>query len=149
MKVQPVVKSVWVPVSPERAFRRLTAEMGRWWPLASHSLGGALAESVVFGEGVGAGIVERTSTGVEHLWGTVTEWNPPTSVGFTWHPGRAPSQDMRVVIRFVALDGGTDVQLEHSGWESLGEGWEAQRTDYDSGWQGVLARFSDTFAGQK
>ena len=43
----PVRKVVTVKASPERAFRRFTAEIARWWPLPSHSVGQTNAESVV------------------------------------------------------------------------------------------------------
>ena len=42
----PIVKVVTVKAPPERAFARFTREIARWWPLQSHSVGEADAESV-------------------------------------------------------------------------------------------------------
>jgi hypothetical protein len=39
--IPPIVKNVHVPLDPPRAFTAFTADFGRWWPLATHSVGGA------------------------------------------------------------------------------------------------------------
>ena len=36
-------------------------------------------------------IVERSADGETAVWGTVTQWEPPVGVAFTWHPGQ-PSE---------------------------------------------------------
>ncbi len=38
---------------------------------------------------LGGRIYERTPTGVEHEWGEVTVWEPPTRLGYRWHLRRA------------------------------------------------------------
>lgn len=35
-------------------------------------------------------IVETRSGGRTDVWGTVTAWEPPRLVGFTWHPAGPP-----------------------------------------------------------
>jgi len=39
-----------------------------------------------------------------------------------------------VEVRFVPFDGCTRVELEHRGWERLGELANTARIDYDQGW---------------
>ena len=43
-------------------------------------------------------------------------------------------------IRFTAEDGGTRVELTHSGWEKLGDAAASQRERYDRGWGTVFER---------
>src|SRR4029078_7644356 len=38
--IAPVHKTMVVDCSPERAFEVFTRELGTWWPLGSHSIGG-------------------------------------------------------------------------------------------------------------
>lgn len=139
--IEPVRKTVTVPAAPAAAFRRFTAELGTWWPLATHSVAGAESESVEMGEGEGGRLVER-GAGREYVWGTVTTWDPPRRVAFTWHPDRDPSSAQEVEVTFEPTDGGTLVKLEHRGWEVLGEEAAAKRADYDQGWDPVLERYA-------
>ena len=39
-QVEPIRRSVTVRCDRERAFRVFTAEMGRWWPVETHSRAG-------------------------------------------------------------------------------------------------------------
>jgi hypothetical protein len=76
------------------------------------------------------------------IWGTVIAWEPARRVAFTWHPGREPESAQEVEVRFVTTEAGTRVELEHRGWERLGETARATRDSYDQGWDGV---FGDCF----
>jgi uncharacterized protein YndB with AHSA1/START domain len=143
----PVRRSVVVPADPARAFRRFTEEIASWWPLATHSVGEGRSETVAFECREGGRIYERTADGERVPWGTVTRWEPSRRVAFTWHPGEAPSDPTDVDVRFSQVEGGTLVELDHSGWERLGAGWEERRRDYDSGWKGVLARYAESVGG--
>jgi hypothetical protein len=58
----------------------------------------------------------------------------------TWHPGSDPAQATELEVRFTAVPEGTQVDLEHRGWERRVDGAEA-RPSYDSGWDMVLARY--------
>ena len=84
----PIRKTVTVPVTPQCAFELFTARIGEWWPLATHSVGEDQALGVVFGEGIGGRIVESLADGTTSVWGTITGWDPPRSVAYTWHAGR-------------------------------------------------------------
>lgn len=131
-------KSVEVGAPPERAFHLFTEGMATWWPLRSHSVGEERAETVVLEPGIGGRIVERTLDGDEHVWGTVTAWEPPGRVAFTWHPGRTPETAQDVEVRFEPSGTGTRVELVHTGWERLGEAAPAQLENYDGGWDFVV-----------
>ena len=136
--IPPVRKSVFLRVAPDVAFRRFTAEVGKWWPRRTHSLGGENVVDVVMEGRTGGRFFERQADGSEIQWGWVIAWEPPTRIVLAWHVGQAPSDDQQVEVRFVAHDGGTRVDLEHRGWEKLAEQAREQRDGYDTGWTGVL-----------
>jgi uncharacterized protein YndB with AHSA1/START domain len=138
----PLVKVVAVKAAPEKAFRRFTAEMAVWWPLASHSVGGASSESVGMEPRVGGRIVERIRGGRECVWGTITAWDPPRRVAFTWHPGDEPARAQDVEVLFAADGAGTRVQLTHSGFERLGKDARMARRGYPLGWTYVLGLYA-------
>ena len=139
----PVRKSIIVPATPQRAFELFTAHMHEWWPLATHSVGAEDAVSVAFGAGVGAEIVETMADGATSVWGTVTDWEPPHRVAFTWHAGTPETEATRVEVTFT-LDapGSTEVRLVHSGWERRPDSASA-RDNYDSGWEPVVRSFAE------
>jgi uncharacterized protein YndB with AHSA1/START domain len=145
--IEPVRKVRRVPVPPERAFALFTSEMERWWPLATHSIAGDEATGIRFEGHVGGRVLELTAAGEEHAWGEVLAWDPPYRVVISWHPRIDPVAGSVLEVEFVAVDGGTELRLEHRGWEEFGdtEGTEL-RDQYDPGWDAVLAPFERTAA---
>ena len=149
----PLRRSVTVSAPPEKAFRRFTAEMGSWWPLASHSVGQRDTETVAMEGRVGGRIVERIRGGRECVWGTITAWEPPHRVAFTWHPGDDPARAQDIEVRFTPLSKGkaegaatkTRVDLEHRGFERLGALAKRAYRGYPLGWTYVLG----TYAGRR
>jgi uncharacterized protein YndB with AHSA1/START domain len=135
----PLHKSVRVPQQPAEAFRLFTAELGAWWPLATHSVGGDRALGVELEPAVGGRIVETYGAGdpQEAVWGTVLAWEPPSLVRFTWHPGTPVAEATEVEVRFTAVDEGTLVELVHQGWDRRPQGAEL-RARYGPGWELVL-----------
>jgi len=138
--LEPVVKKVVVPVGAERAFEVFTAKMSDWWPVRSHSVGENEARGVRLEGAVGGRIVEYGDDGEIASWGTVSDWDPPKSVGFSWHPGSDPQQAGQVTVTFTPVDDGTEVALVHSGWERRPDGARA-RAGYDTGWDYVLGQY--------
>lgn len=141
LTIEPVRKSVDVGCTPAEAFRIFTEEIDSWWPLATHSVGEGDAASCFFEGREGGRIYETESDGSLHLWGTVTTWSPPERMVFSWHPGRDASTAQEVELRFVATSGGTRVELEHRGWEILGDKAPRTRAGYETGWVAVLELF--------
>ncbi|HUD78886.1 MAG TPA: SRPBCC domain-containing protein [Streptosporangiaceae bacterium] len=144
--VEPVRRSVTVPAAPQRAFELFTAHIHQWWPLETHSVGVEQAAGIVFGDGTGAAIIETLADGTTSEWGTITHWEPPHRVAFTWHPGTAEAEATRVEVTFTQdRPGSTVVRLVHSGWERRPDGASA-REGYNSGWEPVISRFAETAA---
>jgi uncharacterized protein YndB with AHSA1/START domain len=139
----PVRKAMRVGWKQEEAFRRFTSGIAGWWPLGSHSVSGDRAETVVFEERVGGRIYERSTTGEESTWGTVTAWEPPHRVAFTWHPGRDPQKPSDIEVRFFPDGTGSRLELAHTGWESFGPIAARARRGYAIGWVYVLRIWAD------
>jgi uncharacterized protein YndB with AHSA1/START domain len=93
---------------------------------------------VVFEERVGGRIYERSRSGEESTWGTVTLWEPPHRVAFTWHPGRDPEKPGAIEVSFHPDGAGSRLELLHTGWESFGPLAVKARRGYAIGWAYVL-----------
>lgn len=137
--IEPLRLSFAVACSVEHAFRVWTSGIGTWWP-ADHTATGD-AELVVLETGVGGRIYERARDGVEHDWGEVTVWEPPTRLGYLWHLRSDRAVATEVEIRFVAQDDGTRVDIEHRGWERLGAAGQDWRDRNRAGWDTLLPHY--------
>ncbi|HVE50793.1 MAG TPA: SRPBCC domain-containing protein [Casimicrobiaceae bacterium] len=135
----PIIKEVTVVATPARAFELFTRHIARWWPLVTHSCGGADARGVTIEERIGGRITEITHAGLAHEWGTVTTWNPPFAFAMAWHPGKAPQSATHVLVTFAPITDDTClVRLAHSGWDAEAA---ARRDTYVRGWSIVLDDF--------
>jgi uncharacterized protein YndB with AHSA1/START domain len=146
--LEAIRQSVVVPVRPERAFAAFTGEIGLWWPLARHSVGGERARDVIIEPCVGGRILEQIEGGEQAQWGTVVRWEPPQRLAFTWHPGRpdgAPATSVEVTFTPAPGDA-TLVAIEHSGWERLATPAETRR-EYLNGWPTVIGLYAGHAAG--
>lgn len=139
--VPPVMKAVTVPLSVQEAFTLFTRETSSWWPITTHSVTESSAAKVVFEERVGGHVYESGPSGEKVVWGTILIWEPPGRVVFTWHPGAEAATAQEVEVRFRRSGEDTVVDLEHRGWEILGEQGVAMREGYDNGWDAVLGKF--------
>ncbi len=143
--VPPIRREILVDADPAAAFEVFTAGLGRWWPLDELSVHGTGA-TVAFDDGR---LVERSADGEAAVWGTVTRWEPPAAVAFTWHPGQPAEQASHVVVTFAAEAAGsgrTLVRLEHAGWDAFDDP-AAARAEYDHGWPLVLGRYQEHAGG--
>lgn len=141
VKIEPIRKQLKVSLPVAKAFELFTAGIGKWWPLATHSVGEAQAETCFFEGWTGGRIVEVLRDGSQSEWGRVLTWEPPDRVSFHWYPGRMPDTAQEVTVTFSEIPGGTLVELVHVGWETLGEQALARRTGYDTGWDYVLTKY--------
>jgi uncharacterized protein YciI len=139
--VPPIRREILVDADPATAFEVFTERLAHWWPLAQLSVYGADA-TVAFTDGR---IIERSADGHEAVWGTVTRWEPPEAVAFSWHPGQPAEPASHVEVTFAAAAGQTRVRLEHSGWEAFADP-VAARAEYDHGWPMVFDRYRDDAA---
>ena len=147
---EPINASVTVRRSPEDAFRVFTQDMGSWWPLQAFSMAqdayedrGVKVETIVFEEGEGGRVYEVMSDGTEGTWATILAWDPPRSFVLAWKPNLTDNPPTELEITFTPDDDGTRVDLEHRGWERLGDQAGEARQSYSEGWQHVLAGYAE------
>jgi uncharacterized protein YndB with AHSA1/START domain len=134
--------SLDVACSTEHAFKVWTSGLGAWWP-RDHTVTGEADVDIVLQEGAGGRIYERTAAGVEHDWGEVTVWEPPTRLSYRWHLGQELADATEVEIRFVARGtGATRIEIEHHGWERLGRAAGQVRDRNRTGWETLLPHFA-------
>ena len=143
-----VRKQLSVPQAPDQAFTLFVEGLAEWWPLATHSVGQADATTVVMGRGPGAEIVESLSDGRRAVWGTVSAWNPPYRLTFSWHPGEDADRATEVDVSFTPDSAGTTVTLVHTGWARRSDGREARDT-YQGGWSFVLGHYCAMVGGSE
>lgn len=124
----------------EHAFAVWTGGIGAWWP-RDHTVTGESVQ-VVLESGVGGRIFERTEDGVEHEWGEVTVWEPPSRLAYWWHLAQDRAEATEVDIRFRPTGGAaTRVEITHRGWEHLGARGPAARDRNTAGWESLLPHY--------
>ncbi|MDX1584037.1 MAG: SRPBCC family protein [Thermoanaerobaculia bacterium] len=137
-RIEPVRSQVEVELPQRDAFEFFTSHISRWWPLETHSVSQERAETAVFELAEGGEIFELAENSERIPWGTISVFDPPDRLVFTWHPGRDPESAQEVEVRFTPAGNGTRVSVEHRGWEALGEKAAETRDRYDEGWSYVL-----------
>jgi len=106
----PINKSVTVPLSPDEAFTLFTKGIHTWWPGGSQTV----------------------------LWGHILAYDPGKYLAFTWFPGKSEAEATVVTVTFSQTDAGTQCDLQHGGFDILGDLADAISTSYLSGWDMVL-----------
>jgi len=134
--VPPIRREVLVDADPAVAFEVFTRRIGLWWPIAEKSVYGA-GGTVAF---AGGQIIEQSPDGRRAVWGTVTRWEPPGVVAFTWHPGHTRERASHVQVAFAAAGPQTLVTVTHTGWDVFADP-AAARAEYDHGWPIVLDHY--------
>jgi hypothetical protein len=137
----PIVLTVTVTCPAEVAFRVFTERFGQWWPFHVYSVGRERTERAVFETGEGGRIYEVIEGGEEATWGRVTVWQPPTRVEIDWQTNPEAPGPTRLTIAFTPEGAGTQVELEHRGWEIYGDRAALARDEYETGWPSTLGLF--------
>lgn len=142
MTIAPVMRRLEVKADQQTAFETFTSRIGSWWPKEKYSVGGAKVASVVMENKLGGTIYEEWDDGERRPWGKVVVFDPHDRLVFTWHPGSDEGRATEVQVTFIADGDITRVELEHRGWEVLGDGAETARDGYNGGWVEVLDRYA-------
>jgi uncharacterized protein YndB with AHSA1/START domain len=148
--VESITRSVTVQGPAEHAFRVFTEHMGAWWPLDTHSIAvdqglDQRAETLKVDGREDGRIEEVLEDGSTRGWGGIEAWEPPNRVVFWWKPNDLPIPPTEVEVRFTAEGRMTRVDLEHRGWERLGDAAADIHPLYSSegGWTLVLGRYAE------
>jgi uncharacterized protein YndB with AHSA1/START domain len=144
-----VKKTVLVEAPQAHAFEVFTARQGTWWPLATHHIGKAPAQTAVLEPRAGGRWFELGVDGSECDWGRVLVWEPPHRIVLGWEIGadfeHDPNLKTEVEVRFVAVGPrSTRVELEHRHLERCGDKADNMKQGLDSegGWTQVLQIFA-------
>jgi len=140
----PLVVEFTVAASPEHAFEMWAQRPSLWWP-RSHTISKADDLDIVFESRAGGRLFERTSDGVEHDWGRVTVWEPPTRLAYTWHLFFDPSQATAIEVTFADAGAGTEVRIEQTGWERLGAAGAERRANTHKAWAAIVPGYVAAF----
>ncbi|MGE4612020.1 MAG: SRPBCC domain-containing protein [Paracoccaceae bacterium] len=135
--IEPIIKTITVTCAPDKAFGIFTKDIGKWWPLATHSISsgnGAVATNVTIEGIVGGSIYETAPDGTRLDWGKVTTFDQGKTFAMTWHLNNPPSLGTLITVTFKPHADGTAVILQHDNWDALGEGATEKRNQYNSGW---------------
>jgi DNA-binding transcriptional ArsR family regulator len=132
-----VRKSVTVALSIDRAYALFTERISSWWPFKTKSIGAERAESVVLEGRAGGRLYEELTGGGQALWGEVLVWDPPRRLVLSW---RVNADDPSTVIEvnFIESQSGTNVELEHRGWENYRTDGSEHAASYDAGWESIF-----------
>ncbi|SFK44546.1 SRPBCC family protein [Cellulomonas sp. KH9] len=153
----PIVRTLTVAASPERAFDVFTAGMARWWK-GDYHLGDQPFVDVVVEPREGGRWYERDADGAECTWGRVLAWEPPGRLVLAWQISADWAYDpgllTEVEVRFTGMTGAdgavtTRVDFEHRGLEAYAKRAVEMRASLGSpgGWGGLLEDFATATAG--
>lgn len=152
--IAPVIKTVRVNASPDRAFRFFTEHLSKWWP-SNFSIGKSPMRDAKLEPHVGGRWYEIGEDGSTCQWGDVLAWDPPNSLVLAWRitAGWQYDPDLltEVAVSFRPVgDGETEVTLEHRKLENYGEGAGQMVGIFASpgGWSLALGRFAEA-AGER
>jgi uncharacterized protein YndB with AHSA1/START domain len=139
--IEPIRLALEVECGPEHAFRTWAERTSTWWP-ADHTTTGESGLEVRFEPQPGGRIFERTADGREYEWGRVLAWEPPHRLVYSWHLRADAADATEVEIRFVGLgERRTRLEIEHRGWERLGDRGLPRRDANFGGWHTLLPHF--------
>lgn len=144
--VDPLILAFEVNCPVEHAFTVWTSRIDTWWP-ADHTVSGRSEAQVIIEPRIGGRIFERTPDGVEHDWGRVTVWEPPSRLGYRWYLLREPADATDVDIRFLRNDAGaTRIEIEHRGWQRVDATGDPWRERNRAGWQTLVPHYLNAIA---
>ena len=136
--LEPIVRTIEVPCSQEKAFNVFVSQMPGWWPLDQRSVSmfsGAAAKALRVDARSGGQIVEIGHDDTEHLWGTIRSYDPYAFVSLDFHMAMPAENASLVEVRFTALAADrTRVQLKQSNFEAFGDMAEMNHQGYGSSW---------------
>jgi hypothetical protein len=139
--IEPIRFEFTVDCSAVEAFDTWTRRISIWWP-KQHTRSRDPRTSVMIEPRVGGRLFERTSTGEEFDWGSVTIWDRPERFGYRWHITSSPDEATAVEVRFDDIDDGTTlVTILHGGFDRLGDKGPPRRDGNLKYWKTLIPAF--------
>jgi uncharacterized protein YndB with AHSA1/START domain len=141
-----VLVTTFVAVPPDEAFTVFTRDIDRWWRRGPRFRQALETDGVLRFEG--ERLVEMSADGRPLFEvGRVLAWEPGARLAFEWRARSfAPGEVTQVEVRFAPMNEGTQVTLEHRGWDAIAVDHPVRQglgspafTDAISLWWGDLA----------
>jgi hypothetical protein len=146
---EPIQLEFTVDCTAVEAFDTWTRRISLWWPV-QHTRSRERGTRVVIEPVVGDRMFERTPTGEEFDWGSVTVWDRPERFGYRWHITSPPEQATDVEVLFAETsDGTTRVTILHSGFDRLGAGGPSRREANRRYWEKLIPAFVEACERQR
>ncbi len=137
----PLRLSFDVDCAPDHAFSVWTSKIGTWWP-RDHTVSGD-ADEVVLESGAGRpdlradGGGDAARVGRGHRVGAA----PPSGLPLAHRPRAAPRPPRWRSPSSAREATRTRIEIEHTGWEALGDEAEVWRDQNRGGWDALLPHF--------
>lgn len=145
MSTDPILyKQIVVRAAPAHAFASWHRNVHLWWPKGHHPSGDPAGRMVLEGQPQGR-FYERAPDGREIDLGQVQRFEPPTEgqdglLSYTFFMGTGAQTPTLVEVRFVPVDGGTQVQVTHQA-HTAGPRFSKTVPVFHRSWDRVLADF--------
>ncbi len=145
--IDPVKKTVTVPLSAPDAFELFTRRIDEWWPMDTHSVAATTkdmppSKRLEFEPKEGGKLIEKLADGTDAVWAEVTRWDPGQRFELKWFPGQPEDLATRVDVTFTTVPGGTLVHLVHDGFDARLDAAQTARDNYNTGWEPVMSLYS-------
>ena len=145
MSIKPIVKTVTVKTTPDKAFDVFTGQTGLWWRKGT-TMGKHPHRAIVIEPKVDGRWFERDADGKEIQWGKVLVWEPAKRLTLAWQINTNFQYDPNLISELeITFDktkeGETLVKLEHRNLERLGAGAEKFIAMMDAGWNSHVDEF--------
>jgi hypothetical protein len=139
--IGPIQLDFIVRCTAAEAFDTWTKNISVWWP-SQHTRSRERGTTIVIEPDIGGRIFERTSTGEEFHWGSVTAWDRPERFAYRWHITSPPDEATEVDVRFADTgDGTTRVTISHTGFDRLGGEGPPRRSANLRHWETLIPAF--------
>ncbi len=143
--IEPIIVEFHVRSPVSHAFSMWTERAALWWP-SSHTVSKDDALDIVFEPEVGGRIYERPSSGPEHEWGEIVEWNPPDSLSYLWFVFFDKSNATDVTVSFNEVADGTLVRITQGGFDRLGVAGTERRQRTMMAWETLSSIYAEAVA---
>ncbi|HLD94618.1 MAG TPA: SRPBCC domain-containing protein [Anaerolineales bacterium] len=145
-----VTESIYIRASKAKVFEAFVNHIGEWWPFKGKFSYSFAPEStqpklIQFEARTGGRFYETFANGEQYEIGTITAWQPPDQLSFTWK-GEEYKAPTLVEVQFTQAEDQTKITLTHSGWEAAGLPDYAE--SYGVGWEEILGNLSSWLAGK-
>jgi len=143
-----VTESIYIRANKAKVFDAFVNHINEWWPFKgkfSYSFAPETTQPklIHFEARAGGRFYEVFASGEEYEIGTITAWQPPDQLSFTWR-GEEYKAPTLVEVLFTQAEDRTKVTLTHSGWEAAGQPDYAE--SYGVGWEEILGKLDTWLA---